>query len=201
MGRKQGIFLGNFPALFHGARNFSCTWSWEASSCAIGSKAFLLAHECPSSIARYQSQDLFDALVLRIPGEGMQCEPGPQRLSQQGSSLMITSSALELNFQRAGPGGSQSPSVQLCQRLGLHCPELCGNAGREFPCAHALSNPSCLVLRRGQTRLQSYPWHFFPSRDPLPHPGGSSLPGPHHPGDTAAQMESRAQRWAVGGTG
>ena len=41
----------------------------------------------------------------------------------------------------------------------------------------------------------------FPAWGPLPHPGVSSLPGPHHPGDSAAQMESRVQRWAAGRTG
>ena len=33
------------------------------------------------------------------------------------------------------------------------------------------------------------------------HPGGPSLPGPQHLGDSATQKESRAQRWAAGETG
>ena len=61
--------------------------------------------------------------------------------------------------------------------------------------------PTCLVLLREQNNLKSSPWHFLPAWGPLPHPGVPSLPGPHHPGDSAAQMESRAQRRAAGGTG
>ena len=57
------------------------------------------------------------------------------------------------------------------------------------------------VLLRDQNNLKSSPWHLLPAWGPLPHPGGPSLPGPHHPGDSAAQMESRVQRWAAGGTG
>ena len=49
--------------------------------------------------------------------------------------------------------------------------------------------------------LKFSPWHLLPAWGPLPHPGSPSLPGPHHPGDSAAQMESRAQRWAAGGPG
>ena len=57
------------------------------------------------------------------------------------------------------------------------------------------------VLLRDQNNLKSSPWHLLPAWGPLPHPGGPSLPGLRHPGDSAAQMESRAQRWAAGGTG
>ena len=61
--------------------------------------------------------------------------------------------------------------------------------------------PCCLVLFRVQTSFKSSPWLLLLAWGPLPHPGGPSLPGPHHPGDSGAQMESRAQRWAAGGTG
>ena len=64
-----------------------------------------------------------------------------------------------------------------------------------------LLQPSSLVLLRDKNNLKSSPWHLLPAWGPLPHPGGPSLPGPRYPGDSAAQMESRAQRWAAGGTG
>ena len=57
------------------------------------------------------------------------------------------------------------------------------------------------VLLRDQNNLKFSPWNLLPAWGPLPHPGGPSLPGPRYPGDSAAQMESRAQRWAAGGTG
>ena len=57
------------------------------------------------------------------------------------------------------------------------------------------------VLLRDQNNLKFSSWHLLPAWGPLPHSGGPSLPGPCHPGDSATQMESRAQRWAVGETG
>ena len=57
------------------------------------------------------------------------------------------------------------------------------------------------VLLRDQTSVESSPWHLLPALGLLPHPGGPSLPGPRRPGDSGAQMESRAQRWAVGEPG
>ena len=64
-----------------------------------------------------------------------------------------------------------------------------------------LSSALFPVLLRDQNNLKSSPWHLLPAWGPLPHPGSPSLPCPCHPGDSAAQMESRAQRWAAGGTG
>ena len=78
-------------------------------------------------------------------------------------------------------------------------PRNAGTGGFSVP--RAFFTPCCPAFLRGQTSLKSSPWHLLPAWGPLPHPGVPSLPGPHHPGDSAAQMESRAQRWAAGGTG
>ncbi|KAM9684885.1 antigen WC1.1-like [Dama dama] len=72
-----------------------------------------------------------------------------------------------------------------------------GNSPALVPRARRFSYPES----RDQTSLESSPWHLLPALGLLPHPGGPSLPGPHRPGDSGAQMESRAQRWAAGGTG
>ena len=76
-----------------------------------------------------------------------------------------------------------------------------GNAGTGgFSVPRTFSIPCCLVLFRVQTSFKSSPWDLLLAWGPLPHPGVPSLPGPHHPGDSGVQMESRVQRWAAGGT-
>lgn len=54
-----------------------------------------------------------------------------------------------------------------------------------------------LLKPYGPLWLSSGPWHPLPSHDHLHHPRSPSLHGPHHPGDSATQMESRAPRWAL----
>ena len=73
-----------------------------------------------------------------------------------------------------------------------------GTGGFSVP--RTFSHPCCLVLFRVQTSFKSSPWHLLLAWGPLPHPGVPSLPGPHHPGDSGVQMESRVQRWAARGT-
>mgnify|MGYP006996369781 CR=1 FL=1 len=86
-------------------------------------------------------------------------------------------------------------------RLRRHCPELLKMLTQEISLCPRLSSALFPVLLRDQNNLKFSPWHLLPAWGPLPYPGVASLPGPRHPGDSATQMESRAQRWAAGGTG
>lgn len=81
------------------------------------------------------------------------------------------------------------------------CPGSSGNTRGVSLGPRPSPNPIGFILLRDQTRPKSCPWQLLPVRDALPHPGGPSLPGPRHPGDSDVQMESKAQRWATGGTG
>lgn len=86
-------------------------------------------------------------------------------------------------------------------RLRRHCLELLKMLTQEISLCPRLSPALFPVLLRDQNNLKFSPWHLLPAWGSLPYPGVASLPGPRHPGDSATQMESRAQRWAAGGTG
>lgn len=136
--------------------------------------------------------------------------PGPQRLLQPRSSLIIPAlpwTTLEWSWicLRTRPGGVPTRAADNPVMSEARASLFWALWKWWHKWVFLYSCPSlkslAFVLLREQTWPKSCSWHLLPALDPVPLPGGPSLPGPDHLGDSAVQMENGTQRWASGDAG
>ena len=198
---SQGITLGKSPALIPRVKGSHARGPSGSGSHVAESKFLPRAPECCSSSVKCGPQDCLMFCLLNPKERGSARSSKAVLTGQLPDNpqlcLGATVARVELTCLRTRPRGAQSVSV-LVSEAGTPSSGAPGNAGRGFS-VPTFSNPLPLFFLG--MRPASNPWRLLPAWGPLPHPGGPSLPGPCHPGDSAAQMESRVQRWAAGGTG